>query len=67
MKIKLALVENVVLGDVHHWDYPDYCDAFIESATYMGRPMTDAELDILNEDSDFIYSMVTELVLEGGE
>jgi len=34
------------------------CDAFIASATYKGREMTDTELDRLNEDSDFVYQAV---------
>ena len=51
-------IDNVVLDGIHHWDYPDYCDAFIDSADYNGKPMTDEQLDELSED----YELVSELV-----
>ena len=35
-------------------DYTELCDAYIESADYGDREMTDEELDILNEDGEFI-------------
>jgi len=39
-------------------DYPDFVDSYILKADYDGRPMTDAELDVLNDDSDFVYEQV---------
>jgi len=39
-------------------DYPDFVDSYISAADYDGRPMTDAELDILNDDSSFVYEEV---------
>jgi hypothetical protein len=43
-------------------DYPDFCDAYIESANVEEngewRDVTDAELDELNEDYDFVYECV---------
>ena len=39
-------------------DYPDFVDSYILKADYDGRSMTDAELDFLNEDSDFVYEQV---------
>jgi len=41
------LITNVVIEDIFKWDMPDFCDAFISSADYNGKPMTDAELDDL--------------------
>jgi hypothetical protein len=37
------------------WEYPDFCDAYISSATYDGREVTEAELEELNEDRSFVY------------
>lgn len=51
-------IENIELDGIDTNDYPDFCDAYICSATYMGRDMTDAELDELNDDSDFVYECV---------
>ena len=57
-KFDYEKITNVVLDGIHHWDYPDYCDAFIDSADYDGKPMTDEQLDDLNEDSDLVFELV---------
>ena len=52
------LIDNIEVDDIDTSDYPDFCDAFISSADYNGKPMTDDQLDELNEDSDFVYECV---------
>ena len=59
-KFNYFLITNVVIDGVDYRDYPDYCDAFIDSADYDGEEMTDKELDLLNDD----YELVRELVWE---
>jgi len=56
------LIDNIEVDDIDTSDYPDFCDAFISSADYNGKPMTDEQLDKLNEDSDFVYQKVQELL-----
>lgn len=51
-------IDDVEVDGIHSWDSPDFCDAYISSATYKGRPMTEKELDKLNSDSDFVYEAV---------
>jgi hypothetical protein len=48
-------ISNIVFDDVDYSDYPDFCDAFISSAEIDGRPLTESELETLNEDSSFIH------------
>ena len=51
-------IDNVQLDDVHLWDHPKYCDACICYAEWSGAPgvpLTDEELNELNEDTDFIH------------
>ena len=48
-------IDNVQLDDVHLWDHPKYCDAYISYAELKGVPMTDEQLNELNEDTDFIH------------
>lgn len=55
MKLDYNLIEDISFDGIDYRDYPDFCDAFISSATYMGREMTQEELDILNDDTDFVY------------
>ena len=49
MKIDVTKVDNVEIAGVNIDDYPDFCDAYIESATYDGVIMTYKQLDELNE------------------
>jgi len=43
-------------------DYPDFCDASIVRATVDMRDATDAELDELNENSDFVHECVIDFI-----
>ena len=52
------LFDNVVLSGINYLDYPDYSDAFIESADYDGKEMTDKQLDDLNEDYELVHELV---------
>jgi hypothetical protein len=51
-------ISDVVLDGIDYTDYPDFCDAFIVSATNAGIPLTDAELDELNDDRSFVHEQV---------
>lgn len=59
------LLEDVVVADVDTRDYPDFCDAYIESATYDGREMSPEELEILNEDSAYVYERAVDHAFRG--
>ena len=56
--MELDKISNIELGGIDHNDYPDFVDAFIESAEIDGVELTDAELDELNCNSDFVYQCV---------
>lgn len=54
--IDLTEIDKINFEDVDFDDYPDFSDAFISSADYKGRPMTESELDELNSDySDYVH------------
>jgi len=57
-KFEFNKITNVSLDGLDHRDYPDYCDAFIDSADYDGEEMTDEQLDELNEDYELVYELV---------
>lgn len=48
-------IDNIAMGGVDTADYPDFCDAYIESADYKGIEATEEEIDIMNADSDFVH------------
>jgi hypothetical protein len=52
---------NIELEGIDTGDYPDFCDAFIAYAEHEdGTPFTEAELDVLNMDTDLIHEQVFE-------
>ena len=63
MTIDLKEVDNVTIGGIDTADYPDFADAYIESADYKGKEATGEELDLINEDYDFVYdNIITSLM-----
>jgi len=56
--IDLKEVDNAVIDDIDFADAPKFCDAYIASADYKGKPMTEEQLDELNENSDYVYSQI---------
>lgn len=50
----LTKVTKVKVEGVDMKDYPEFSDAFIVSANYNGVEMTEAELDELNENQEFV-------------
>tara|TARA_R100000781_G_scaffold19442_1_gene14933 strand:+ start:216 stop:410 length:195 start_codon:yes stop_codon:yes gene_type:complete len=63
MKIDFKKVEVIEIDNIKHWDYPDYCDAYISEADYNGKPMSDKMLDEINDNyPDFVYEQVMEYI-----
>ncbi len=53
-------ISDVDVDGIDYHDAPDFVNAYIVSADYEGRPMTDDELDDLNDNHrDFVYSKVS--------
>lgn len=51
-------IDNVQVDGIDTNDYPDFCDAYILDADYDGVPMTEEQLNEINEDRDFVYECV---------
>lgn len=60
MSIDVRKLESVEVDGINSRDYPDFCDAYIDYAEIDGRPLTDKELDEVNDDGDFVYEKVLE-------
>ena len=60
LKLNYSEIKYVEVEDVETNDHPDYCNAFIAYAEYYGREMTEEELELLNEDGDFVLEAVME-------
>ena len=52
------MIENIDFDGIDTRDYPDFCDAYICYAEKDGRPLTEDELDKLNEDRDLVYDCI---------
>lgn len=52
------LIDDIEVDGIDYSDYPDFCDAFIVGANYDGKQMTDEQIDLLNDDLDFVHECV---------
>lgn len=52
------MIDNVELDGIDFLDFPDFTDAYITYAERDGIPLTDEELDDLNEDRCYVYELV---------
>ena len=50
--MNIKQLDDITLADVHMYDYPDFCDAYVESATFNGVELTGKQLDKLNDLDD---------------
>lgn len=48
-------VYDIEFDGIDHKDYPDYCDAYISKAMILDRECDQTEIDILNDDREFVY------------
>ena len=62
INLDYSLIDNVQIDGVDTSDYPDFCDAYIISADYDGREMSDDEIELLNDDGDFVLQQVYEYI-----
>jgi hypothetical protein len=53
---------SVEIEGIDTKDHPDYCDAFVANAVWFDRELTDDELEVVNNDSDFVYKHTMEHV-----
>lgn len=59
--MNLSDIEDCEIAGVDRRDYPDYCDAYIERASWKstGKDLTEEELDELHDKhSDWVYEEV---------
>jgi len=62
MNIEFNKVDNVVVDGIDTKDYPDFCDAYIESCDIDGVPATEKQLDVINHNSSFVYEQVLNFI-----
>lgn len=58
IELDIKRVTNTVVDNIDFKDYPDFCDASIVSADYDGEPMTDEQIEAINENSEFVNERV---------
>ena len=45
----IGVLDDIEIDDINMNDYPDFCDAYISSASYKGVDLTESQLDQLND------------------
>ena len=58
MKMDYKKIDNIEVDGIEPKDYPDFSNAYILSADYDGVPMTDEQLDEINDDGQFQYECI---------
>ncbi len=59
--LEFSQVDNPNISDINMHDYPDFCDAFLESGEYNGKRLSELELDWINDkQSDLIQEYIHE-------
>lgn len=58
IELDYSKISNVMVDGIDMEDYGDFCDAYITSADYDGEPMTDEQIEELNNDSEFVNQSV---------
>ena len=51
-------IDNIEIDGIDTKDYPDFCDAYISSADYDGVPMTDKQLDEINDAKELLNEII---------
>jgi hypothetical protein len=54
----ISEIDNIEWDGIDHNDCPDYCDAYIVSADRNRVPMSEEELEELNEDRNLIHELL---------
>ena len=54
-ELDYSKIDNIEFDGIDYDDYPDFCDAYISNADYNGVEMTEEQLELINDDRDFIY------------
>lgn len=55
-------ITDIEFDGINHRDAPDYCDAFIKSASYDGKEMNEEQLELINDDADFVHEKLIEYI-----
>lgn len=57
--IDIKYISDVEVDGIDYRDYPDFCDAFLVSATYKGRDLTEDELEHVQvSNPDWFYEQI---------
>lgn len=61
-KMDYSKIDNIVFEGINTKDAPSFADTFIQSADYDGVPMTDTQLDEINDDGDYVYEQLLDYI-----
>lgn len=51
-------LKSVEIENIKSWDFPDFVDAFVGYAEHNGQPLSQSDLDAVNEDSCLKYELI---------
>jgi len=61
-EVQYDKIDNVIVQDIDMKDWPDFCDAYIESCDIDGVPATEEQLEFINQNGMFVHEKVWEVL-----
>ena len=61
-EVQYDKIDNVIVQDIDMKDWPDFCDAYIESCDIDGVPATEEQLEFINQNGMFVHEKVWEAI-----
>ena len=59
-EVQYDKITNVIVQGIDMKDFPDFCDAYIESCDIDGIPATEEQLEFINQNGMFVHEKVWE-------
>jgi len=59
-EVQYDKIDNVIVQNIDMKDWPDFCDAYIESCDIDGVPATEEQLEFINQNGMFVHEKVWE-------
>ena len=53
--LEYSKINNITFDNIDYDDYPKFTEVRIDSADYDSEPMNEEEIDMLNDNSEFVH------------
>ena len=65
-EVAFKIITDIQVSGIDTNDYPEFTDAYIESAKLNGKEMTEEQLEAINENKEFVYEISCDQICGSG-